>query len=408
MSESANTETVRVLVVSQMFPPESVGGAHRWQQMSRHLPERFEPHVVCPPPSVPCEEFDRTYRPWKRERVEGVPVTRLWTYQPAEDRSNFARILNYAIFAVHAALYVLCTWWRYDCVVTLVGPHSTLLPGVVAKALGRGWVVDVFDLWIDNAADFGFVSERSISYSAVSYLERLAITHADHVTVITPTMARQYREKYDVGSDQFTVLPFGVNTDLFDGASGRSVPRVVYTGKLGVGQAFEPFLRGFADLTDDYDHELLMVGFGERREELEALCDDLGIGSSVTFRGVVPREEVADLVASSTLSWVPLKTDHQLDYARPTKFLETMAVGTPYVASETAEIRSVTDNVDAGIAVANDPNEIADAMRRLIADDEKRRGMGERGVEFIATNHRWETIGERAGSVLSKVARESA
>ncbi|WP_254546619.1 glycosyltransferase family 4 protein [Halomarina pelagica] len=406
MTGRGDDDPIRVLAISQLFPPESMGGAHRWHKLAQHLPDGFECHVLAPPPIVPLGTFERSNRPWQRETVDGVSVTRLWTYQPAgdDDWAGIGRILNYVVFALLASVYVLATWWRYDCVVTFIGPHSTLVPGFVAKALGRAWIVDVDDLWIDNAVDLGFIEHGSAVHRAVEALERRAFELADHVVVLTPTMAEQYAAKHDAPVEEFTPVPYGIDLDEFapataDGGDAPDDRPVVYTGKFGQAQAFEPFFRGFARL--DGDRELRVVGFGDRRDELEALARDLGIEDRVTFDGPVPREEIPSILRSAALSWVPLKTEYSLDYARPTKLLETMAVGTPYVASRVTEIGVVTDRSGGGVAVDNDPDAIADAMRDVLADDDERAEMGRRGAAFVREHHRWPALGARVGEVIA-------
>ncbi|QLK26783.1 glycosyltransferase family 4 protein [Natrinema zhouii] len=400
-----DTDESSVLVVSQLFPPESMAGAHRWEKLLRNTPEAIESRVVCPQPSVPVGEFERRYRPWSTDRIGGVPVTRLFTYQPVDDRTDLERILNHVIFSVLATVYVLVHGRKYDCVVVQIGPHTTLVPGLAALATGRGLVVDVYDRWLKNAVDFGFTDERSLVYRLLRWMEWVAIERCDRLIALTPTMAAQYRSEYDIDEDRIETVPFGVDDDLFDPSIATDEePRIIYTGKLGEGQAFEPFLRGFRRA--EIEHDLVVYGFGERREELEALSSRLDSDDRVRINGPVPREEIPGLVASSAISLVPLKTEHALDYARPTKFLETMAVGTPYVASAVAEIESVTEESSAGLAVENDPDAVATALRELAADPDRRRSMGERGVAFVDRQHRWDELGDRVGDLLSDVARE--
>ncbi len=395
-----DTSSTDILVVTQFFPPEGQGGGHRWQKfVQQHADTELNYRVVCPPPSYPFGEFERTYRPYERDTVDGVPVTRLWTYQPDGDASDFARILNYGVFAVVATLYVLCTWWRYDCVVTMSTPHTTFLPGIVAKALGRRWIVDLFDTWLDNAVELDYVDEDSCGYRFVAWLERRAFHDGDHAIVLTPTMGKFYQEKYGVSQEQTTAVPFGVDRDLFTPKPDTAdANRITYVGNLGTFYAFEPYLEAFARLDDRY--ELFVVGWGERRSELETLCVDLGIDDRVTFTGRVSREEVVDHLQSAALNWVPLQRDCGLDYARPTKLLEGMAIGTPYVASSLAEIEYVTEQSGGGLTVENDPEDIAAAMETVLSDPERHREMADGCVEFIESEHRWEPLADRVADVL--------
>lgn len=400
------TEVVDVAVITQFFPPEGQGGGHRWQKFIQHHDEsELRYRVICPPPSYPYGEFEQTYRPWQTGCIDEIPITRLWTYQPDADAGSLERILNYAVFSVLATLYVVVNFWRYDCVVTMSTPHTTFLPGAVGKLLGRTWVVDIFDFWLDNAVDLGYVNEDTIGYRVVAWLERLAMTRADHVSVLTPTMARQYQNKHDVTSDRFTAIPFGVDEELFVPALDRDPDhRIIYVGNLGTFYAFEPYLQAFMQLDNKY--ELYFVGWGECREELERLCSELGIADRVTFTGRVPRERIPELLAESALNWVPLETDYRLDYARPTKLLEGMAVGVPYVASSLQEIDIITEQSGAGLAVENEPAAIAEAMEAILSDIELQRKMGRRAIEFTEQEHQWDVLSNRMQEVLIAAVSE--
>jgi len=380
-----------------------MGGAHRWQRLVKELPEDIESRVICPPPAFPYGAFERTHRPIKRETVNGIPVTRLWTFQPQEDsradQSNLGRILNYVIFSVFASLYVLVNFWRYDSIITVSAPHTTFLPGAIGKLLGCAWIVDIFDLWLDNATDMGYVESGTVPYRYIWTLEWLAITRSDGITVITETMAQSYIEKFDVSREKFTLVPFGVDDELFiPSPEMTNSTRALYVGNMGDAHALRPFIKAFQYLPTNYSLEL--VGDGKRRDELETLVANLDLSDRVKFAGYVDREEVAYRLQRSAISIVPLQQDYHLDYARPNKLLESMAVGTPYVASDIQEIRRVTEESGGGVVVPNEPESIAASIENLVDDPSKREQMGKAAISYIDTHHRWSILGERVAGVL--------
>lgn len=392
-----------ILIISHFFPPESLGGAHRWQKLIENAPEEIDFRVLCPPPTYPFGEFDHTFSPVEQEEINGVSVTRLWTYQPTSDSratdTNLGRILNYAVFSVLATLYTAVSFWRYDTVLTVSTPHTTFLPGVVGKALGCNWVVDVFDLWLDNARDLGYVERGTVPHLVVSVLEHVAMTRSDHVFVITETMADVFTDRYDVQKNRFTVVPFGVDTELFEPSStDRSTTRLIYTGNLGDCHAFVPYLEALARLDPEY--ELRIVGTGKRRNELVTMCEQLGIDDRVVFEGVKPREKIPELLSTAGVSIVPLKKGQNLDYARPNKLLESMAAGTPYVASDVEEVRVVTEEAGAGLAVENDPESLVNAFREITQEETKRTEMSDVGPAYIKEHHHWGELGSTVGRIL--------
>ncbi|TKX48535.1 glycosyltransferase WbuB [Halorubrum sp. SD690R] len=401
------TESARALVISHFFPPESMAGAHRWQRLIAELPDDIECRVLCPPPAYPYGEFEPSSQPIERETIEGIPVTRLWTYQPQadsrSDQSNLGRILNYVVFSVLASFYVLANFWRYDTIVTVSAPHTTFLPGAIGKLLGCSWVVDIFDLWLDNAADMGYVEPGTLAYRYIWALEWLAITKSDAVTVITETMAQSYVKKFGVSRGRFTLLPFGVDKELFTPTPEQTESmRVLYIGNMGDAHALRPFIKSFQHLPSEYTLEF--IGDGKRRDELETLTRELGLTDRIHFAGFVDRTEVAARLQRSALSVVPLQDDLQLDYARPNKLLESMAVGTPYVASDIREIRRVTNESGGGAVVSNDSDEIASTIQDLMSTPEERENMGNSAISYIEEHHRWPLLGERVKTVLQSVS----
>lgn len=401
------TESPGALVISHFFPPESMAGAHRWQRLIAELPDDIECRVLCPPPAYPYGEFEPSSQLIERQTVEGVPVTRLWTYQPQADsradQSNLGRILNYLVFSALASFYVLANFWRYDSIVTVSAPHTTFLPGAIGKLLGCSWVVDIFDLWLDNAADMGYVEPGTLAYRYIWTLEWLAITKSDAVTVITETMAQSYVEKFGVSRGRFTLVPFGVDEALFTPTPEQTdSTQVLYVGNMGDAHALRPFIKAFQHLPTEYT--LKFVGDGKRREELETLVAERGLTEQINFAGFVDRTEVASQLQQSALSVVPLQDDLHLDYARPNKLLESMAVGTPYVASNIREIQRITDESGGGSVVANDPEEIAATIQELMSRPERREQMGDAAVSYIDTHHRWSILGNRVEAVLRSVS----
>jgi glycosyltransferase involved in cell wall biosynthesis len=233
-------------------------------------------------------------------------------------------------------------------------------------------------------------------------LERLAITKSDAVTVITETMAQSYVDKFEVSKKRFTLLPFGVDEELFaPNPEQTDSDQVLYVGNMGDTHALRPFIKSFQQLPPTYT--LKFVGDGKRRAELEALTSELNLSDQISFVGVIDRTEVASQLQQSALSVVPLQEDIQLDYARPNKLLESMAVGTPYIASDIREIRRVTNEAGGGMVVSNKPNQIATAIKKLMSDPERRSDMGNSAVTYINAHHRWSLLGEHVTTLLRSV-----
>jgi colanic acid/amylovoran biosynthesis glycosyltransferase len=91
-----------------------------------------------------------------------------------------------------------------------------------------------------------------------------------------------------------------------------------------------------------------LVGDGKERKSLEALVRKLDLTERVTFRGWLPPHEVKDRMRQTTLLVHP---SIGLGDAVPTVIKESMALGTPVVASSVAGIPELLDGGRCGILV---------------------------------------------------------
>jgi len=99
---------VKILYVSQYFPPEMGAPAARVAELSRYwAEERHEVTVLTGFPNHPTGKVPVEYRRMMRrlvarEKINGVNVVRTWLL-PFPNRRTHERMLNYSSFCVSAA-----------------------------------------------------------------------------------------------------------------------------------------------------------------------------------------------------------------------------------------------------------------------------------------------------------------
>ena len=86
--------------------------------------------------------------------------------------------------------------------------------------------------------------------------------------------------------------------------------------------------------------------------------------------------------------------------------LESLAAGTPVVASRVGGIPEVVDDGKAGILVPpKSPKELADALGRLWADRELARRLGEYGRDQVVPRFSWDALADRLDAIYREVTR---
>ncbi|WP_336135439.1 glycosyltransferase family 4 protein [Natronomonas amylolytica] len=434
------TEKRRVVFVSQMYPPEKGGNASRIHDTATQLQDGdWNVSVLCPPPSYPPGEFDRSWQRSRTEVVDGVSVHRLWSWQPAVENPGMARRLPYyLLFGIHAMVWLLLNVRKYDAVVTSTPPISTGAPGLLAALLGKPWLVDVRDLWIDASISLGYLEAGSPVERVSRRFQRLVLHTADAISVTTETLGREIQNQYgDSLGEKQLVIPNGVDTGQFEferethsggvlagGATsselgetsednagvapresatdGGRKPTLVYTGNLGTAQDLEVCIRALPHL-EHQDAVLRLVGSGDMESKLRELARELGVAERVDFVGTVPRTAVPTYLNEATVGVAPLKNGEALAYAMPTKVYEYLACGLPTVVTGTGEIERFIDESGGGFHAANDPESVAERIDRLLADEALRNRMGRQGRDHVVRHYDRRAIADELREKLHRL-----
>lgn len=169
---------------------------------------------------------------------------------------------------------------------------------------------------------------------------------------------------------------------------------VIVNSRLHPSKGHEYLFQAIRQLDGSVPVQLLVVGNGTRRGELESMVSDMGLKQKVTFAGF--RNDVTDLLQGADLAVLP-----SLLEGLPNSLLEAMSVGTPVVATAIGGVPEVVSDGDNGLLVKPaDPNALARAMKRLLTDNTLARRMGLAGMKRVERVFSLEKMLKRTESVF--------
>ncbi|GIJ34225.1 glycosyltransferase family 4 protein [Micromonospora sediminimaris] len=199
-----------------------------------------------------------------------------------------------------------------------------------------------------------------------------------------------------VDAERIDVVPNGTPP-----VTGPSLPRtrnpsLLVLGRLVPHKRVEIALRAVAELAAELPElELVVAGQGWWEEPLRERCAALGISDRVRFTGFVSEEEKHALLCSAWLALTPsLKEGWGLT------IVEAAARSTPTVAFRYAGgVAEAMVDTETGLLV-DDEQEFTAAVRELLADDVRRKAMGEAALSHAA-RYTWTATGARFAQLVA-------
>ena len=401
---------LKVLLLSQYFPPEIGATQTRMQAFAEYLTERgHDVTVVCELPNHPQGVIPPEYRGHlvEDDRSNGYRVLRVWVRATEEktQRTRMTFYLSYMTLATLVAPFV----GRPDAVVATTPPLFTGAAGAVIAALMRApLVLDVRDLWPAAAVSLDQISGDSTRRLAEE-LERWLYRRAAQIVAVTEPFCRHIAR---VGNPRRppVLIPNGTLESFFvDGdRSGRGSLDVdddrflvTFAGTLGIAQALPSVLDAAAAAGPEFVFSL--VGDGPLRERLMANARERAL-DNVRFPGQVPLNEIPRVLSASDALLVSLSGHPTFRDFVPSKLIDFMATGRPVVLAAAGESARILEESGGGIAVApEDPAAIVSAVRWLAAHPAEAAEMGRHGRRYARRRLRSE-LAARLEEVLLEVS----
>ena len=148
--------------------------------------------------------------------------------------------------------------------------------------------------------------------------------------------------------------------------------------------------------------KLIILGEGKEKENLLKLVEKLGLNDRVSFEGF--QENPYKYLARSTVFVLS-----SLYEGFPNVLLEAMALGIPSVATRcpTGPDEIITEGVDGVLIPPADEKAIADAIKKLLLDEDLRKRLSEAGKRRIQ-DFAVEKIVKQYEDAIESVCAESA
>ena len=389
---------MKILYISQYFPPEMGAPAARAAELSRHWANAGHEVTVLtgfpnhPTGVVPKEYRQKFRRLVGREQVDEVNLIRTWLL-PFPNRKAYERILNYTSFAVSAALTGLALS-RPDVV---IATSPQLLVGLSGWWLAEWkrvpFVFEVRDLWPESLAAVGMGRADSSLYRMLGKTANFLYRRADRIVVVAPAFEEHLVEHWHVPRDKISVIENGADTHLFTPGTEPALRTELgmenklvasYIGTIGMAHGLETVVEAAAILqSTNPEIAFLVVGDGSEKERLITDARERNL-TNLQFLDQQPHQKIPAYIRASDVCLVPLKKTELFKTVIPSKMLEFMSCARPVLLGVDGQARAILEEAGAGISIEpQNAVALANAIRLLAANPQECQQMGRNGREFV-------------------------
>lgn len=308
------------------------------------------------------------------------------------------------------------------------------LPHVARRAAQIIRTERIDTVWFGAAAPLGLLADACRRAGATRIV---ATTHGHEVGWSMLPVARQVLARIGKSSDVVTYisrytrsrfaaafgpraaferLPSGVDIERFSPnpeagqeirqrhGIGESQPLIVCISRLVRRKGQDMLIRIMPEVLRQHpDAQLLIVGVGPLKRELETLAEKLGVSEQVIFAGKVSFEDLPAYYNAATVFAMPARTRGRgLDVeGLGIVYLEAQACGVPVVAGNSGGAPETVIDGETGIVVdGGSRSSITAGLLEILDNPQRAAAMGCRGREHVVESWTWEVMAARARRIL--------
>lgn len=227
----------------------------------------------------------------------------------------------------------------------------------------------------------------------------LAALHSADAIICVAHVTATYLSSLGVDGSKITVIPNGVDIDLFRPTPLHplpAVPTLMYVGTLAEWQGLATLVQALPHIVTVWGPvRLRIIGRARKRQRkvLEKMARKLGVEAYLSIEEAVPHAYVPQRLAEADVCIAPLGYNDRnvTQGCCPIKVLEYGAVGRPTVAANLPVVRELVRE-DQYVLLFNpdSPGDLARAVLTLLRDRDRAARLAHNAAEHVRQHFTWQ------------------
>ena len=410
-----NNRRIKLSIITQFFPPDYAATGQLIEELALQLGRQGLPVDIFT--GQPGYAFNKESAP-AIEQLEQVKIkrsrmTRIWS------KRIRGKALNGLLFCLRSGVHLLRTRSRGDVLLlTTAPPFLPLLGYLVHKSFGLPYVCLLYDLYPDVAVELNVVSREHWAVRLWDTINRHVWRRAQKIIVLSSTMkdrvvakCPEIKDKISVihnWADPNQIVPIAKHQNWFAKAFNLvDTFTVLYSGNMGRCHDMETILAA-AKLLKDQPIQFVFIGNGAKREGFRTQASQLSL-HNCQFLPYQDKQNLPYSLTACDLSLVSVSPGME-GLVAPSKLYAALAAGRPLaiICEQHSYLRTMLQESGCGEAFSNgDAEGLAAFIRRLAADSQLTKQMGQAGRRYLQSNFTPDLIAQQYSQVLCEAAGEA-
>jgi glycosyltransferase involved in cell wall biosynthesis len=401
---------MKILYVSQHFPPETGAAQGRAFDMAKNLMKRDNDVTVLTAfPNYPIGKIYPSYQGkiFMNETVEGIQVKRSFIL-PDSKAGVIVRLLNYFSFFFSSIIAGMFTKKHEVVLATSPQLFVGLAGYIISRFHGAKFVLEIRDLWVDFAELLGQFRNKRI-LNLARKLENFLYKKADKIVTVTHGY-KEHLVKSGIDANKIEVVTNGIDEDFFKPNSiDISVRKkynlkdkfvILYAGNLGAAQGLDVIPEAAEKLKDIPEIVFLVVGEGVEKEKLVNEINSRNLDNIILEKGQT-KDGILSFYNGADASLICLKKHPLFDITLPSKIFDSLAMAKPILIGVGGEGKDIITAAEAGVPF--EPENSTSLVNAIMTLYNKRKDlaqMGAKGRNYALANYTRQELAKKLESVL--------
>ncbi|MDD5640002.1 MAG: glycosyltransferase family 4 protein [Syntrophales bacterium] len=276
--------------------------------------------------------------------------------------------------------------------------YEGALIGVVGKLItGRPLLYSAVNSMVDELPSYNFIRPKALAVMLARCLDFIVPRLGDAVATISNELFKYYL-KQGISEKRMTVVPAGVNLEMFATGQGEQVrekynlngqPLVAYTGVLDRFQRLDYLFQAMRQVIAEVPEARLMI-MGNLVKDitpLQQMAVELGIQSHVIFALNQPLSVLKDFLDAADVTVIPRPDTPGF----PIKLLNYMAAAKATVSFQ-GSAKGMTHQLNGMVVPDHDVATFGQEIIKLLRNPKLRQQLGANAFQLAKANYNWDKL----------------